>query len=299
MRAARRLTAFTLIELLVVIAILAILAAILFPVFAHAREKARQVTCISNFRQVGTGAMMYVQDYDETFPMARFFDPAGRQFWNFKYAILPYVKNIPVYYCPSNEASRCPNNQFIDPSRASAATCYDDVYNACNPASQYRSGSPLCPPATGPWFPRGYTLNGGVFNNHAVGVPLARLDMPAETIFMQDGRNVEGDTGPQASVKCWPSAPGNNVTPFSTVPAAVGGTRKIYGWFVSHAGGVVFLYADGHAKWTKLQNAITTNQFKWACFNDGPQSPATGCDMAVDGQTCRGLAAGSVATEYQ
>src|ERR671934_1073768 len=59
---------FTLIELLVVIAIIAILAAILFPVFAQAREKARQAGCLSNLKQIGTATMLYVQDYDETYP---------------------------------------------------------------------------------------------------------------------------------------------------------------------------------------------------------------------------------------
>src|SRR5262249_50119335 len=67
-----RRSAFTLIELLVVIAIIAILAAILFPVFAQARERARMSACISNMRQIGSGLMMYVQDYDETFPYCRF-----------------------------------------------------------------------------------------------------------------------------------------------------------------------------------------------------------------------------------
>ena len=93
-----RKNAFTLIELLVVIAIIAILAAILFPVFAQAREKARQTSCLSNMKQMGLSVLMYVQDYDETFPLGI---PDN---WNnaWPVAVQPYCKNLQMFRCPSD-----------------------------------------------------------------------------------------------------------------------------------------------------------------------------------------------------
>lgn len=89
----RRNSAFTLIELLVVIAIIAILAAILFPVFAQAREKARQTSCLSNMKQIGTASMMYVQDYDETYMVASTLVTPPSTYQDWRAMLVPYIKN--------------------------------------------------------------------------------------------------------------------------------------------------------------------------------------------------------------
>jgi prepilin-type N-terminal cleavage/methylation domain-containing protein/prepilin-type processing-associated H-X9-DG protein len=86
----QRSKGFTLIELLVVIAIIAILAAILFPVFAQARERARAISCVSNLKQIGTATAMYVQDYDETFPCGWGQNDGGRSMW--RISIQPYIQ---------------------------------------------------------------------------------------------------------------------------------------------------------------------------------------------------------------
>jgi len=107
---------FTLIELLVVIAIISILAAILFPVFARARESARRASCMSNLKQIGLGMMMYVQDYDEIYPprsIAWQGTPPGgdwakvnhpQTYWYWQQMLYPYTKSIQVFICPSTDS---------------------------------------------------------------------------------------------------------------------------------------------------------------------------------------------------
>lgn len=151
-----RQRAFTLIELLVVIAIIAILAAILFPVFARARENARRASCISNLKQIGLGFMMYTQDYDEKYPRAVYSSTQeppngcwyssggcasanpGDYTWFWQQTLYPYTKSDQLYFCPSGRDSGLPysgnygvNSQMIQryssvalPSVESPATAY-------------------------------------------------------------------------------------------------------------------------------------------------------------------------------
>lgn len=106
-----RARGFTLIELLVVIAIIAILAAILFPVFARARENARKSNCQSNIKQLATAQLQYAQDYDEMVLRAIYRDPASNYLWS--RALSPYIKNTGVYKCPGSS-----NHRYTEVSNA-------------------------------------------------------------------------------------------------------------------------------------------------------------------------------------
>lgn len=116
---------FTLIELLVVIAIIAIIAAILFPVFARARENARRTSCLSNLKQIGLGTMMYVQDYDEVFPL-QYSIGASNYFW--QSLIGPYVKNGQIFYCPSSPAPGSSLNGHYGANRQIIPMLNDTVF---------------------------------------------------------------------------------------------------------------------------------------------------------------------------
>jgi prepilin-type N-terminal cleavage/methylation domain-containing protein/prepilin-type processing-associated H-X9-DG protein len=212
--------AFTLIELLVVIAIIAILAAILFPVFAQAREKARQISCVSNLKQIGTAVMMYCQDYDNLVPVQNqwgdSYDP-----YIVSARLQPYVKNFQLFKCPDSpmemgttQAQQQDNGSgkyMPDPatiglpaSKVGPDKYYNDVYP-----------------------PTDYKFNPSFYGQ----LPPRSLDSPdicqaSQTVLAID----------------WP--PINTTWPYETWWASHGGPAK-----GRHTEGSAVMFADGHAKW--------------------------------------------------
>ena len=144
MRSSKAIQAFTLIELLVVIAIIAILAAILFPVFAKAREKARQTSCLSNLKQLGLAEMQYCQDYDETYSSLRngaVCASSGTATGGmFIHSTLPYAKNVQIYLCPSRPT---PPGFCGNTSAAARAAVPRSGYNGCCGMGQSGSTTPM------------------------------------------------------------------------------------------------------------------------------------------------------------
>ena len=227
---------FTLIELLVVIAIIALLAAILFPVFAQAREKARQTSCLSNGRQIGLALMMYLQDDDEVYPQEHpstdnpVVDDATGQLEEEDYGspfdkILPYVaskdaSNTQLYLCPSDPDPH--GNASLD----SDGNCI---------------GSGETPP--GPLS--SYVLNA----YYLFGVSEAKIDLPSQSIYIAERRS----EGNKATDFCdvhyhpWmgevepPANANDNVN-----PSAIASKR--------HSGGSNYVYTDGHVKWRRFED---------------------------------------------
>lgn len=163
---------FTLIELLVVIAIIAILAAILFPVFAQARAKARATSCLSNTKQVGLAFHMYTQDYDEVLPSVFRNLPGGGPSVDAYMVLVPYVKSIDLWFCPERTDTGCggPTGPgTVNPS----GRCIGYGYN-WGP-DIYAGGGLLGPEVVAPDGTR-----------YSAGKPLAAMEKPAEVMAFSD-----------------------------------------------------------------------------------------------------------------
>ena len=228
---------FTLIELLVVIAIIAILAAILFPVFAKAREKARQTSCLSNEKQIGLGFMQYSQDNDETLPIGSQLNFGGNLGAGWAGQIYPYVKSTGVFHCPD------------DPTAGNLS-------------------------AVPPVYPVSYAYNALIPNsfNAGNGLPvtlgkLAAFTSPAKTVLLSECTNAFGristpDEG-GAVDNVSPGSTGNaffdgQVHGGSDSPSVKGATGYVGGYTKDisqkdgrHTEASCYLFSDGHAKWVR------------------------------------------------
>jgi prepilin-type N-terminal cleavage/methylation domain-containing protein len=136
----RRALAFTLIELLVVIAIIAILAAILFPVFAQAKEAAKTSACLSNARQIGMGFMMYLGDNDDCFPMPSYPMPVS----SWTSTIQPYMHSTQILRCPDDQST----NWGTDPSQYRVSSYFMNAWLTSNAPVAYTNYSQLGAPAS-------------------------------------------------------------------------------------------------------------------------------------------------------
>jgi len=224
---------FTLIELLVVIAIIAILAAILFPVFARAREQARKASCQSNLKQIGLGVMMYVQDYDEAYP-ARYEGykiGAASQLW--VDVLQPYVKSYQVWVCPTS-----------GPSYKLGEREYSYGFNNCG-ADYTAAGT------TGHGFGNG--LSGECTASGSGPTKLMDIESPSETIFAGDASS-NGNSGYLGILVGYstdsyiPVLHGGQVGPFS-------GYSTNQPVDLSEGGGN-YLFADGHVKFIQVRRLI-------------------------------------------
>ncbi len=208
----RNSAAFTLIELLVVIAIIAILAAILFPVFAQARERARQASCLSNMRQLSLAFLMYAQDYDEALvPTVNYaVAPPARPIWS---AVLqPYVKNEGIFNCPSASGVAYPkdwDNRKFASIGLNAQTAFDPASAEGFPsvvslaAMEESSRTPLFAdtPNAAPGAPGSDKHRGFVFDPCVPDSVVNVTDVRLSTPLVADRDLVEGDPRPAGQLK--------------------------------------------------------------------------------------------------
>jgi prepilin-type N-terminal cleavage/methylation domain-containing protein/prepilin-type processing-associated H-X9-DG protein len=273
----RKTSGFTLIELLVVIAIIAILAAILFPVFAQAREAARKTSCLSNEKQISLGVLMYAQDYDEHLQDMVLGGNCNQSCWigaGCAYQdgggwwfgrIFPYIKNYQIFACP-------------DDTRSFSTTTAGTNSNGWNQAIEIGTG------ANPVYFQESYGYNewidgnpGGTGNTSPITDTMAAVNYPAQLVMLADGVGpLVNDWDLESGVCCagYERAWYANTAWGAWAPDF--DNHDKWDRYARHNAGANFAYVDGHAKWLKNTGTIYNHQVDPKGANNwvnGPEKP--------------------------
>jgi len=256
---------FTLIELLVVIAIIAILAAILFPVFAQARESARKTMCLSHSKEIGLGVMMYAGDYDDTYPKGYYYELGGpyqgrRVQW--AYLIQPYVKNASMFKCVTD----------FEPTPPASSGGFLDL---TVPALSYIPNYAVMP-----------AHDGGIVSMASVGA-VSSVIILAEKQYRIGTKVLKTYAGTSGFYPDTPNAGPYCRTTIDRLLAAIakpsdGNYKLARVAFYRHLGGSNFIFCDGHAKWARMEQTLGDN-FLWG------ERYYAGSGTLLDDATCASL----------
>jgi prepilin-type N-terminal cleavage/methylation domain-containing protein/prepilin-type processing-associated H-X9-DG protein len=278
--------AFTLIELLVVIAIIAILAAILFPVFAQAREKARAIACVSNEKQIGLAFMQYSEDNDETLPSGSEVNYGGLLGAGWAGQVYPYIKSTAVFHCPDDSTTGNPNaNPPTYPVSYAYNTLIPNSFNACK-GHLAALTSPV----------KTVMLSEVQGDAAAVDAPNEGCQTPFPNVAPNGGSaySCSGQFSPASTGNDFFAGEGNGGNS-STVLGATGWLSGNLSGYIAqkygrHSESSNYIFADGHAKYVQAtmispgaNNAVNPTDPPIS-YAPGGNSPAAGTEFAGNAQ---------------